>query len=95
MSINQQNLSIAALQQAYLDKTITPESLINQLSEQAKSLSATWIYLLSADELAPYLANLKDKSPATHPLYGVPALFVRFLVKAPNSICSRSAVHLP
>jgi allophanate hydrolase len=72
MTSSTQNLSISSLHQAYATGEITPSSLISQLSKQAKQLTAVWIHLLSEQELQPYLVNLKDKSPATHPLFGVP-----------------------
>lgn len=66
------NLTISALQQSYTSGEFTPETLIKELLTKAKTLQAVWIYLLTEEEILPYLENLKDKSPATHPLYGVP-----------------------
>jgi allophanate hydrolase len=66
------NLTISSLHNAYQRGETTPQAVIKTLLEQAKSLTAVWIHLLSDEEIAPYLDNLKDKSPETHPLYGVP-----------------------
>ncbi|WP_111977603.1 allophanate hydrolase [Algibacillus agarilyticus] len=72
MYINQQNLSISSLQQAYKSGETTPDILIKQLRLQASKLESVWIHLLSDVELNRYIHLLKDKSPETHPLYGVP-----------------------
>ncbi|TYK66629.1 allophanate hydrolase [Colwellia echini] len=66
------NLSINTLQKAYASGETSPEQLIKSLLVEAKSLTAVWIHLLTETEIAPYLANLKNMSPETHPLYGVP-----------------------
>lgn len=70
--MNTINLTIHALQQAYASKQTSPEQLIKQLLLHAKTLPAVWIHLLTEQEIAPYIANLKNMSPDTHPLYGVP-----------------------
>lgn len=70
--MNRINLSICELHKAYATGETSPAQLFASLLEQAKDLTAVWIHLLSAEEIAPYLANLETMSPATHPLYGVP-----------------------
>lgn len=70
--MNKINLSISELHNAYTAGETSPKQLFTSLLEQAKSLTAVWIHLLTPDELAPYLDNLSSMSPETHPLYGVP-----------------------
>ncbi|WP_016954083.1 allophanate hydrolase [Catenovulum agarivorans] len=70
--MNQTNLTIGELHSAYTNKLITPDNLILSLVQHAKTQQSVWIYLLNESELKPYLDGLKNKSPQTHPLYGVP-----------------------
>ncbi|MCU4675207.1 allophanate hydrolase [Catenovulum sp. 2E275] len=70
--MNQTNLTISELQAAYSSGTLMPQTLIPELLGYAKQQEAVWIYLLNDAEIKPYLDGLKDKSPQTHPLYGVP-----------------------
>jgi allophanate hydrolase len=65
-------LTIESLHKAYAEATTTPKALFSQLLEEAATLDKVWIHLLSEAEIAPYIEGLADKSPATHPLYGVP-----------------------
>ncbi|HCH40793.1 MAG TPA: allophanate hydrolase, partial [Enterobacter sp.] len=54
---------------------LTPREVINTLRERALALNPefnAFIYLLTSEELEPYLAALEDQSPQTLPLYGVP-----------------------
>ncbi len=68
------NLSLHALQAAYLRGDYTPRELMWQLLAQARRQSSynAWIYLLDEFELEPYLAALAAHTPQTLPLYGVP-----------------------
>lgn len=68
------NLSLSALRQTYADGGTAPRQLILQLREQALAQSQynAWIYLLSEQELEPYLAALDAAEPCALPLYGVP-----------------------
>ncbi|KMT66728.1 allophanate hydrolase [Catenovulum maritimum] len=70
--MNKINLTISELNKAYTSGTLSPAVLIPELISQAKKQQAVWIHLLNEDELQPYLAGLKTKSPQTHALYGVP-----------------------
>ncbi|WP_348761226.1 allophanate hydrolase [uncultured Salinisphaera sp.] len=68
------NLTRRALHAAYRNGTTTPDDVIEALvgaAERAPDDSA-WIYRLSRDELAPYLAALAGYSPDDLPLYGLP-----------------------
>ncbi|WP_017443969.1 allophanate hydrolase [Gayadomonas joobiniege] len=65
-------LDINSLHAAYKSGESTPAELITDLLTKAKQQQNVWIYLLNDDELKPYLDALVDKSPETHPLYGVP-----------------------
>lgn len=66
------NLTIDALHQQYRQGSLTPEKLLSELLEKAKAYSNAWIYLLSLDEIQPYLDNLQGKSPDDCPLWGIP-----------------------
>ena len=68
------NLSISSLRQAYAAGDLTPAEVMENIRIQAEKYTERniWIYSLMEDELAVYLNSLKDKSPETHPLWGVP-----------------------
>ncbi|EWH09057.1 allophanate hydrolase [Catenovulum agarivorans DS-2] len=71
------NLTISELRQAYSNNTLTAESVIfaavdKAKAQQADTGQAIWLNILSEQQINAYLANLKDKSPQTHPLYGIP-----------------------
>ncbi|MFK7864362.1 MAG: allophanate hydrolase [Pseudohongiellaceae bacterium] len=68
------NLTIKALHKAYSTAAETPKSLFARLRAQAiaqKEFNA-WIYLLSEEELQPYLDALEHKPFETTPLWGIP-----------------------
>ena len=69
-----QNLALAALKAAYINKEITPKALMTSLREQALEQADynAWITLLSEDQISTYLTYLEDKQPEELPLYGVP-----------------------
>ncbi|WP_312133680.1 allophanate hydrolase [Leclercia sp.] len=69
------DLRLDVLTQAYREGRLTPREVINTLRERALALNPefnTFIYLLTSEELEPYLAALEGHSPQTLPLYGVP-----------------------
>jgi allophanate hydrolase len=68
------NLTISALRTAYASGELTPNRVIQTIHERAATFEDRniWIHLLTQDELAPYLDNLVNKSPDTHPLWGIP-----------------------
>ncbi len=69
------DLRLDVLTQAYREGRLTPREVINTLRERALALNPefnAFIYLLTSEELEPYLAALEDQSPQTLPLYGVP-----------------------
>ncbi|MDU0353948.1 allophanate hydrolase [Paraglaciecola aquimarina] len=66
------NLTINALQQSYKNGDFTPSTLIAELLTEAKHYPETWIHLLSAEEVAPYVKALENKTPEECPLWGVP-----------------------
>jgi allophanate hydrolase len=66
------NLTINALKNDYQNNNITPESLFAELRSHAEKLTNVWLYLLSAEELQPYIDALADKNPGDYPLWGVP-----------------------
>lgn len=68
------DLRIAAVHEAYLSGSETPETLISKLRNQALKQSDfnAWIYLLSEAELQFYLDALKQKPMAELPLWGIP-----------------------
>ncbi|MDB6062383.1 MAG: allophanate hydrolase [Verrucomicrobiaceae bacterium] len=74
IAFEQIDLTIAGLRAHYARGDFTPRELVELLSERADSYvdRNIWIYRLSAEELAPYLAALDTRSPANASLYGIP-----------------------
>ncbi len=72
--MNIKNLTIRQLHAHYRNGDITPQKLCHTLLQQARELADynTWIYLLSEDELQPYLDRLQASDPEQLPLYGIP-----------------------
>ncbi|UGB01871.1 allophanate hydrolase [Leclercia sp. G3L] len=69
------DLRLDMLAQAYREGRYRPREVINTLRERALALNPefnTFIYILTPEELEPYLAALEGASPQTLPLYGVP-----------------------
>ncbi|GBE09037.1 MAG TPA: allophanate hydrolase [Gammaproteobacteria bacterium] len=68
------NLNIAYLHDAYKNKTLTPEQLLESIWQACEQLvdHNIWIHLLSQQELQPYLDNLLKKGIEEFPLYGIP-----------------------
>lgn len=67
-------MNIDTLRQAYLNKTLSPDTLIMQCLEgiQRTSSSNAWISVLSKEQLSPYLESLHTKNIDDHPLWGIP-----------------------
>lgn len=72
--MNIKNLTIKQLHQHYQSGDFTPQQLCHTLLQKARELEDynTWIYLLSEEELQPYLDDLQGSSPEQLPLYGIP-----------------------
>lgn len=68
------NLTISHLQNAYHNKTLTPEQLVESILQRCRQFEEhnIWIHLLSREELQPYLDNLQGKTVDDLPLYGIP-----------------------
>lgn len=66
--------SIASLLQAYRDASLQPRDVLHALRKQALEQAGynAWIYVMSEAELDGFVDRLAGKSPATHPLYGIP-----------------------
>lgn len=67
-------LSIQSLSKDYLSGVTTPEAVMAGIRERSVEYEDRniWIHLLTEAEQAKYLEQLKDKDPATHPLWGIP-----------------------
>ncbi len=68
------NLTISHLHDAYKNQTLTPEQLVDSISQRCERFKDhnIWIHKLSQEELQPYTDNLKSKSVDDLPLYGIP-----------------------
>jgi allophanate hydrolase len=67
------DLSIPSLKGQYQSGSLTPARLLEYLHQRIKrSDPKIWIYLLSMEELAPYLKRLAEPSLRNLPLYGIP-----------------------
>ena len=68
------DLRIQGVLRHYRNKDFTPDELVQYLRERAAKYPEhnIWIRRLSGDELQPYLDFLRDKTPDSLPLYGVP-----------------------
>ncbi len=74
-AINTNNaMNIANLRQSYLAKTQSPEQVIEQCLANilSKEKANAWITVLTSEQLAVYLENLKSKNINDHPLWGIP-----------------------
>jgi allophanate hydrolase len=74
MNIENLDLSVLALREAYRSAVLTPDEIVSEVLRRCDACDdpAIWIHRLSAEELQPYLARLQAKEPAELPLYGVP-----------------------
>lgn len=67
------NLDFRRLLAGYGSGEYTPAEVIASSLKQARAdTHNAWIYVLSDAEIKPYLENLRDKTPAQLPLYGIP-----------------------
>jgi len=68
------NLTISHLREAYKNKTLTPQKLIENISQRCDQFidHNIWIHRLSQEELQPYLDKLKNNNIDDLPLYGIP-----------------------
>ncbi|MEH0885367.1 allophanate hydrolase [Enterobacter sp. UNJFSC 003] len=69
------DLRLDVLAQAYRDGQRSPREVMSILRERALALNPAFnafIYLLTPEELEPYLTALDGVTPASLPLYGVP-----------------------
>ncbi|MDB5992323.1 MAG: Allophanate hydrolase [Herbaspirillum sp.] len=68
------NLSLPFLRRQYLDKTLTPRALIEQLLPflEAPDSHHIWIHRLDRAALLSYAERLAAQDPAGLPLYGIP-----------------------
>lgn len=67
------SLDIVSLRQAYLDGTLKPlEVMENILGRIGDDTHHAWIYRLPLEAVREYALKLKDKDPASLPLYGIP-----------------------
>ena len=74
MNLQEIALDIANFRRHYSAGDFTPEMLIDALLAKSANYSANpiWITRLNKTDLQPYLDNLKNRSVAELPLYGVP-----------------------
>lgn len=74
MDITTLNMTIPSILCAYRDKSLSPESLIDQLLLRSKNYDDhnIWITQLSKQQIQPYLDRLEKFTPDELPLYGIP-----------------------
>jgi allophanate hydrolase len=67
--MSQQNMTIAALQQAYKEGTLTPKHVIKDALERCEQYldHNIWIELFSLEQLQPYLDALDNSNMADKP----------------------------
>ncbi|GBG13867.1 allophanate hydrolase [Novimethylophilus kurashikiensis] len=68
------NLNIAALRRRYLDGSLTPKQLVEDVDAAigSEDVHHIWIRRLSHEEMLAYAMALEGKNPADYPLYGIP-----------------------
>lgn len=68
------DMTIAALRADYIDGSLSPEQLLEQIDADCERYldKNIWIHRLSAEEREPYLQRLSQHSVEDLPLYGVP-----------------------
>lgn len=68
------NLGISYLREAYKNNILTPQQLLEEISQRCAQFDdhEIWIHRLSREELQPYLDNLQRRSIDELPLYGIP-----------------------
>ena len=69
-----ESLDLAALANAYRNRSLTPTGLVSGVLERVarRGDDKVWIHLLPHDELLSMASALEQIDPATKPLYGVP-----------------------
>ncbi|WP_289302649.1 amidase family protein, partial [Methylophaga sp. UBA3996] len=72
--MSQQNMTIAALQQAYQTGDLSPKQVIENALERCQQYldHNIWIELFSMEQLQPYLDALENSSIEEKPLFGIP-----------------------
>jgi allophanate hydrolase len=68
------SLDLASLRAAYTADQLTPTALVDEILRriQAHADPATWIHLLSRDELLVHARRIESRGRSSQPLYGVP-----------------------
>ena len=68
------DMTVNGLLNAYRAQQLTPEAVIDELLARCAEYDDhnIWIRRLTRDELEPYLHNLRQQSPDSLPLYGIP-----------------------
>lgn len=68
------NLNIAHLRKAYLDGSLTPSQLVEQLAAKMHGEDShhVWIRRLDLKEMLDYACQLETMDPSKLPLYGIP-----------------------
>ena len=68
------DMTLQGLLNAYKNNELTPESLVDHILAEAAKYAAhnIWIHLCNRQQLQPYLDNLRQHTPASLPLYGIP-----------------------
>lgn len=69
-----ERFSIAQLRALYSSGATTPHAVIADIRQRivADSDNPIWLHVLDDTELAPYLAQLEQRAPESHPLWGIP-----------------------
>ena len=72
--MNITNMTIAQLRGHYRNQDFTPAELVGHLLTRAQDTEEykSWIYLMSLEEIQPYLDELEGKTVDDLPLYGIP-----------------------
>uniref|UniRef100_UPI0038BBCD77 allophanate hydrolase n=1 Tax=Paraburkholderia bannensis TaxID=765414 RepID=UPI0038BBCD77 len=73
-TIFDQPMTIAALRARYLDGSLSPAQVVEQIAARTAGDDAhhVWIRALTRDEMMAYVDALAERDPATLPLYGIP-----------------------
>ena len=74
MNINQLNMTIPEIHNAYRNGTLTPRELIDHLLDRCEKFEDhnIWISRLSKQQIQPYIDNLDKYTPDDMSLYGIP-----------------------
>ncbi len=68
------SLDLDSLRAAYGSNELTPTALVDEILQRIQSHGdpATWIHVLSRDELLAYARTIEARGPGAQPLFGVP-----------------------